>query len=254
MGLGYGVPMVENKTILITGGSRGIGAATAVMAAERGARIFVNYRSNHDAASEVVNVCRAAGAEAESLAGDVSVEADVLTMFSACEERFGAPDALVNNAGILHKLDRVENYSVDRLREVVNVNFVGAFLCAREAVKAMSTKHGGRGGSIVNVSSAASYLGSANEYVDYAATKGAIDTMTIGLAQELALDGIRVNAVRPGLIETDIHEGDRLDRLYTRIPMQRVGQSDEVAEVILFLASDAASYTTGSLVNISGGR
>ena len=160
----------------------------------------------------------------------------------------------MNNAGILHKLDRLENYSAERLHEVVNVNIVGAFLCAREAVKTMSTNHGGSGGSIVNVSSAAAYLGSPNEYVDYAATKGAMDTMTVGLAKELAPDGIRVNAVRPGLIETDIHEGDRLERLYKFIPLQRVGQAREVAEAILFLATDAASYVTGSLVNVAGGR
>ena len=246
--------MLEDKTILITGGSRGIGAATAVLAAERGARVFVNYRSNHDAAAAVVDACRAVGAEAESLAGDVSDENEVIAMFAACTEHLGRPDVLVNNAGILHKLDRLENFSAERLHEVVNVNIVGAFLCAREAVKSMSTKHGGNGGSIVNVSSAASYLGSPNEYVDYAATKGAMDTMTIGLAKELALDGIRVNAVRPGLIETDIHEGDRLERLYKNIPMQRVGQADEVAETILFLASEAAGYVNGSLVNVAGGR
>ncbi|NNF53486.1 MAG: SDR family oxidoreductase, partial [Acidimicrobiales bacterium] len=161
---------------------------------------------------------------------------------------------LVNNAGILHKLERLENFSVDRLNEVVNVNIVGAFLCAREAVKIMSTRNGGRGGSIVNISSDASYLGGANEYIDYAATKGAIDTMTIGLAVEVATEGIRVNAVRPGPIETDIHEGDRLERVAPRIPMQRAGRPDEVAETILFLASDAASYVSGALVNCSGAR
>ena len=246
--------VLEDKTILITGGSRGIGAATALLAAERGAKIFINYRSNDDAAAEVVAACQATGAEAESLAGDVSSEAAVVAMFAACTERLGQPDVLVNNAGILHKLDRLENYSAERLHEVVNVNIVGAFLCAREAVKTMSTNHGGSGGSIVNVSSAAAYLGSPNEYVDYAATKGAMDTMTVGLAKELAPDGIRVNAVRPGLIETDIHEGDRLERLYKFIPLQRVGQAREVAEAILFLATDAASYVTGSLVNVAGGR
>ena len=214
----------------------------------------INYRSNHDAAAEVVSACRAAGAEAESLAGDISDEDDVLAMFAACTERFGRPDVLVNNAGILHRLDRLENFSVDRLHEVVNVNVIGAFLCAREAVKTMSTKHGGNGGSIVNVSSAASYLGSPNEYVDYAATKGAMDTMTLGLSKELAPDGIRVNAVRPGPIDTDIHEGDRLERVSKHIPMQRAGKPDEVAETILFLASDAASYVSGSLINVAGGR
>ncbi len=246
--------MLTDKTILITGGSRGIGAATAVMAAERGARVFVHYLSNHDAAAAVIARCRAAGSAAESLSGDVSSEADVIDLFDACRERFGALDVLVNNAGILHPLDRLENFSAERLHEVVNVNIVGAFLCAREAVKAMSINHGGKGGAIVNVSSAAAYLGSPNEYVDYAATKGAMDTMTVGLAKELAGDGIRVNAVRPGLIDTDIHEGDRLERLYRTIPLQRVGEATEVAETILFLASDASSYVSGSLINVSGGR
>ncbi len=243
-----------DTTWLVTGASRGIGAATAAMAASQGARVFINYRSNHDAAKQVVERCDAAGGSATALAGDVSDEADVLAMFAACHEAFGPPSVVVNNAGILHRLDRVENYSAQRLAEVVNVNIVGAFLCAREAVKAMSTRHGGSGGAIVNVSSVASVLGSPNEYVDYAATKGALDTMTIGLAKEVAAEGIRVNAVRPGLIETDIHEGDRLARLAGNVPMQRVGEVDEVAAAILFLASPAASYISGTLVNVSGGR
>jgi len=244
----------QHKTVLITGASRGIGAATAQLAAERGANVLVNYRSDRAWAHAVVDSCRSSGAEAESFAADVSVETDVHAMFARCAERFGPPNVLVNNAGIVHSLDRFENYSVERLHEVVSVNIVGAFLCAREAIKTMSTERGGKGGSIVNVSSAASYLGSPNEYIDYAATKGAIDTMTIGLAKEVANQGIRVNAVRPGLIETDIHEGDRLERLHGNVPMQRVGQPNEVAEAILFLASDAAGYTTGSLLNVSGGR
>ena len=242
------------SVILITGASRGIGAATAIMAAERGHDVFVNFRSNHEAADAVLAECERRGARAFALAGDVSSEADVLSMFAACAEKLGTPDVLVNNAGILHKLDRVENYSVERLVEVVNVNIVGAFLCAREAVKVMSTRNGGSGGSIVNVSSAASYLGGANEYVDYAASKGAIDSMTIGLAIEVAAEGIRVNAVRPGPIETGIHEGDRLKRVVPRIPMQRAGLPEEVAETILFLASDAASYVSGALLNCSGAR
>lgn len=246
--------MLEGKTILITGGSRGIGAATAVMAAERGADVFISYRNNDNAAQSVVAACRAFGVGAEAMAGDVASERYVIAMFTACQEAFGQPDVLVNNAGILHKLDRLENFSVDRLTEVVNVNIVGAFLCAREAVKVMSTRHGGSGGSIVNISSAAAYLGGANEYIDYAASKGAIDTLTIGLAVEVATEGIRVNAVRPGPIDTDIHEGDRLERVTARIPMQRAGRPDEVAETILFLASDAASYVSGSLVNCSGAR
>jgi NAD(P)-dependent dehydrogenase (short-subunit alcohol dehydrogenase family) len=246
--------MFENAIIMITGGSRGIGASTAKMAARRGAAVFISYRSNHEAANEVVQACRSAGSQAVAFAADVSNEDAVLAMYAECLARFGPPDVLVNNAGILHTLDRVENFTVERLHEVVNVNIVGAFLCAREAVKVMSTKRGGKGGSIVNVSSAASYLGSPNEYVDYAATKGAMDTMTIGLAREVADEGIRVNAVRPGLIETDIHEGDRLERLKGNIPMQRTGTTDEVAEAILFLASDAASYVNGALLNVSGAR
>lgn len=246
--------MLENSIIMITGGSRGIGAATAKMAAQRGAAVFINYRKDHEAASEVVQACRAEGTQAVAFAGDVSSEEDVVAMYAECVGHFGPPTVLVNNAGILHKLDRVENYSAERLNEVVSVNIVGAFLCAREAVRMMSTKRGGNGGSIVNVSSAASYLGSPNEYVDYAATKGAMDTMTIGLAREVADEGIRVNAVRPGLIETGIHEGDRLERLWRNIPMQRTGTPDEVAEAILFLASDAAGYVNGALLNVSGGR
>ena len=246
--------MLEGKTILITGGSRGIGAATAIMAAERGANVFIHYRNNDSAAQSVVASCRSLGVAAEAKAGNIGEEQDVLALFTACDEAFGQPDVLVNNAGILHKLERLENFSVDRLTEVVNVNIVGAFLCAREAVKVMSTRHGGRGGSIVNISSAAAYLGGANEYIDYAATKGAIDTLTVGLAVEVATEGIRVNAVRPGPIDTDIHEGDRLERVTSRIPMQRAGLPDEVAETILFLASDAATYVSGALVNSSGAR
>lgn len=246
--------MLENKTVLITGGSRGIGAATAIMAAERGANVFINYRSNHDAAADVVEKCRAAGANAMALAGNVGDEADVLAMFAACTDQIGTPDVLVNNAGILHQLDRVENYTAERLHEVVTVNIVGAFLCVREAVKCMSTKHGGTGGSIVNISSAAAYIGSPNEYVDYAASKGAIDTMTIGLAIEVATESIRVNAVRPGITDTGIHEGDRMERVTPKIPMQRPGTPNEIAETILFLASDAASYVSGALLNVSGAR
>ncbi len=245
---------MENKTILITGGSRGIGAATAILAAERGANVFINYRSNHEAATKVLESCRTAGVKAEALAGNVGMEDDVLAMFEACSNKIGTPDVLVNNAGILHKLDRVENYSAERLHEVVTVNIVGAFLCAREAVRVMSKSRGGSGGSIVNVSSAAAYLGSPNEYVDYAATKGAIDTMTTGLAIEVATEGIRVNAVRPGITDTDIHEGDRLERVSPKIPMQRAGTPTEIAETILFLASDASSYVSGAHLNVSGGR
>ncbi len=201
--------------------------------------------------------CEAVGATALAVQGDVSKEADVLAMFDAARS-LGPLKVLVNNAGILHTQAKLEDFSFERLTEVVAVNVVGAMLCAREAVRTMSTNHGGSGGAIVNVSSAASYLGSPNEYIDYASTKGAMDTMTVGLAKEVATEGIRVNAVRPGLINTDIHAsgGDpgRVERLASNIPMQRGGESKEVANAIMWLASDEASYVTGTLVNVSGGR
>ena len=244
--------------MLITGGSRGIGAATAVMAAERGYDVVISFVSNEEAAAAVVEACSAAGAEAAAVRADVAIENDVVALFDETVDTFGRLDAFVNNAGILHRASRLDEFSVDRLDEVVRVNIVGAIVAAREAVRRMSTKHGGGGGSIVNVSSAASYLGSPNEYIDYAATKGAMDTMTIGLSKEVALEGIRVNAVRPGLIYTDIHASsgivDRVDRLAPNVPMQRGGRPDEVAEAILWLAGDAASYVTGTFINTSGGR
>jgi len=190
--------------------------------------------------------------------GDVRSEQQVIELFEETEAELGPLTCLINNAGILHTQSRVDGYSAERIREVVDVNIVGAFLCVREAVRRMSTLHGGEGGSIVNVSSAASVIGSPREYVDYAATKGAMDSMTIGLAKEVATEGIRVNAVRPGLIYTEIHassgEPGRVDRLASTVPMERGGTADEVASVILFLASDASAYVTGSLVNVSGGR
>jgi NAD(P)-dependent dehydrogenase (short-subunit alcohol dehydrogenase family) len=250
--------MGERRTMLITGGSRGIGAATAVMAAERGYDVALSFVSNDDAAAAVVEACSAAGAEAVAVRADVAVEHDVVALFDETVDTLGRLDVFVNNAGILHRASRLDEFSVDRLDEVVRVNVVGAFVAAREAVRRMSTTHGGAGGSIVNVSSAASYLGSPNEYIDYAATKGAIDSMTIGLSKEVALEGIRVNAVRPGLIYTDIHASsgivDRVDNLAPNVPMQRGGRPDEVAEAILWLASDAASYVTGTFINTSGGR
>jgi NAD(P)-dependent dehydrogenase (short-subunit alcohol dehydrogenase family) len=250
--------MGERRTMLITGGSRGIGAAAAVMAAERDYDVVISFVSNEEAAAAVVEACSAAGAEAVAVRADVAIENDVVALFDETVDAFGRLDVFVNNAGILHRASRLDEFSVDRLDDVVRVNVVGAFLAAREAVRRMSTKHGGAGGSIVNVSSAASYLGSPNEYIDYAATKGAIDTMTIGLSKEVALEGIRVNAVRPGLIYTDIHASsgivDRVDRLAPNVPMQRGGRPDEVAEAILWLASDAASYVTGTFINTSGGR
>ena len=247
-----------SNVILITGGSRGIGAATARMAAAEGYDVCVNYATNADAAGSVVADCRAAGVSAMAVKADVRDEREVVDLFEETEAELGPLTVLVNNAGILHTRSRLDEFTIERLREVVDVNIIGAFLCAREAVRRMSTIHGGDGGAIINVSSAASYLGSANEFVDYAATKGAMDTMTIGLAKEVADEGIRVNAVRPGLIDTEIHASsglpDRVAQLAHNVPMQRGGTADEVASLILYLASDAASYVTGSLVNVSGGR
>ena len=244
--------------MLVTGGSRGIGAATATMAAERGYDVAITYHRNSEAADRVVAACRATGAQAVAIRADVAVEADVIAAFEQAVAELGTLRVFVNNAGTLHRATRIDEYDLARLQEVVAVNVVGAFVAAREAVRRMSTRHGGQGGAIVNVSSAAAYLGGPNEYVDYAATKGAIDSMTIGLSKELAMDGIRVNAVRPGLIYTDIHDlsgiEGRVDKLAPNVPMQRGGQPEEVAELILWLASDAASYVTGTLVNCSGGR
>ena len=244
--------------MLITGGSRGIGAATATMAAARGYDVAITYLREEAAARAVVEACTLAGARALAIQGDVAVEADVVEGFRRTTDELGSIRAFVNNAGTLHRAARLDEFDVERLREVVAVNVVGAFVAAREAVRHMSTRHGGAGGAIVNVSSAASYLGSPNEYIDYAATKGAIDTMTIGLSKEVATEGIRVNAVRPGLIYTDIHGlsgiEDRVDKLAPNVPMQRGGRADEVAEAIVWLASEAASYITGTLVNCSGGR
>ena len=240
--------------MLITGGSRGIGAATARRAAGKGIPIVINYRANEAAAEKVATECRDLGVEAITIKADVGSEPDVLHMFETAIGEFGSIDTLVNNAGILFPRDKATNISRDRWDEVFRVNALGAFLCAREAINHMSTDHGGTGGSIVNVSSAASYIGSPFEYVDYASTKGAMDTMTMGLAKEVARQGIRVNAVRPGLIETDIHEAGRLEELVDNIPMGRTGTPDEVASVILWLASPEAAYVTGSFINCAGGR
>ena len=249
---------MDRRVVLITGGSRGIGAATALLAADRGDDVAITFVHNAAAAEQVVERCAALGASALALRADVAVESDVVEAFESVMAEFGRIDVVVNNAGTLHQAARLDEFTIERLNEVVSVNVVGAFVVAREAVRRMSTRFGGHGGSIVNVSSAASYLGSPNEYIDYAATKGAIDTMTIGLAKEVAIEGIRVNAVRPGLIYTDIHElsgiANRVDELSPNVPMQRGGTAEEVAETILWLASDAASYVTGTLVNCSGGR
>lgn len=247
-----------SDVVLITGGSRGIGAATAVLAAERGYAVAINYQRRRDAADEVAARCEAAGAEVAVVAADVSVEADVIALFDRVTDSLGAITAVVNNAGIVQPQARLDTFSVERLEAVVAVNVVGAFLCAREAVRRLSTRHGGSGGAIVNVGSAAAYLGSPNEFIDYAATKGAIDTLTIGLAKEVATEGIRVNCVRPGLIETEIHaaagEPERVARLASGVPMGRGGSAEEVAEAILWLCSDAASYITGTLLDVTGGR
>lgn len=247
-----------SQVMIVTGGSRGIGAATARLAGERGYDVCVNYHRDAEAAAAVVADVEKAGGRAIAVAGDMGSEKDVLNLFETSDTELGSPTVLVNNAGILSTQSRVEDLTVDRLQRIFAVNITGAFLCAREAVRRMSTSKGGNGGAIVNVSSAAARLGGANEYVDYAASKGAMDTMTIGLSIEVAAEGIRVNAVRPGLIYTDIHasggEAGRVDRLKGNVPMQRGGSADEVARVILWLASDESSYTTGSLVECSGGR
>jgi len=253
-----GAAPAAGRVALVTGGSRGIGAATARLAAARGYAVCVNYRANAVAADAVVAAIRAAGGTALAVQGDVGVEADVVRVFATCDGELGRVAALVNNAGILETQMRVEAIDAGRLQRVLTANVVSAFLCAREAVRRMSTRHGGPGGAIVNVSSGASRLGSPGEYVDYAASKGAIDTFTIGLAQEVAEEGIRVNAVRPGVIYTDIHasggEPDRVDRVKASVPMRRGGTADEVAHAILWLLSDEASYTTGAVIDVTGGR
>ncbi|CAN7268242.1 SDR family oxidoreductase [Mesorhizobium amorphae] len=246
------------KVLLVTGGSRGIGAAVCRLGAEAGYRVAINYAANESAARALVAGIEAGGGEAITVRGDVGKEADVLAMFEAVDRAWGRLDALVNNAGIVDVKARLDEMSGARLERMMRVNVVGSFLCAREAVRRMSTLHGGKGGAIVNVSSAASAHGSAGEYVDYAASKGAIDTFTLGLAREVATEGIRVNAVRPGIIDTEIHasggQPDRVARIQDTLPMKRAGTSDEVARAILYLLSDAASYSTGAILNVSGGR
>ncbi len=247
-----------SKVILITGASRGIGAATAILAAERGYRVAVNYLSNQQAAEIVVNTILEAGGTAVAIQADVSKEAEILRLFNETERLLGPIDALVNNAGILETQARVEELDAARLERIFAANVIGCFICCREAVKRMSLRHGGKGGAIVNVSSMASKHGSPDEYVDYAASKGAVDTLTMGLGKEVAAEGIRVNAVRPGVIYTDIHasggEPGRVDRVKDSLPMKRGGQPEEVAKAILWLLSDEASFTTGSFIDTSGGR
>ncbi|MDO9148479.1 MAG: SDR family oxidoreductase [Hydrogenophaga sp.] len=247
-----------NPVLLVTGASRGIGAATALLGAQQGWSVVVNYTANSLAADEVVRRIRASGASAMAVQADVANEAQVLAMFARIDAKLGPLSGLVNNAGVVDVSARVDEMDMARWRRMFDVNVLGSMLCAREAVRRMSTRHGGSGGAIVNVSSAASRLGSPGQYVDYAAAKGAVDAFTIGLAKEVAAEGIRVNAVRPGLIETEIHASgglpNRVQDLKHLVPMQRGGTADEVAQAIVWLLSPAASYTTMSLLDVSGGR
>ena len=247
-----------DKVLLVTGGGRGIGAATARLAAQAGWAVAVNYTANSLAADEVVRAIRAEGGQAMSVRADVADEAQVMAMFERIDAKFGRLSGLVNNAGVVDVSARVDQMDMARWRRMFDINVLGSFLCAREAVRRMSTRHGGAGGAIVNVSSAAARLGAPGQYVDYAAAKAAIDAFTIGLAKEVGGEGIRVNAVRPGLIETDIHASgglpNRVRDLQHQVPMGRGGRADEVAQAIVWLLSDAASYTTMALLDVSGGR
>jgi NAD(P)-dependent dehydrogenase (short-subunit alcohol dehydrogenase family) len=249
---------MNKKIMLITGGSRGIGAATAQLAAVEGYAVCISYLNNQAAAEDVVGAIRNSGGEAVAVAADVAREEDVVHLFDTVDRELGRVTALVNNAGILERHMRLDEMDAARLNRIFAANVTGSFICAREAVRRMSTRHGGSGGAIVNVSSVASRLGSPNEYIDYAASKGAIDTMTIGLAREVAEEGIRVNAVRPGVIYTEIHasggEPGRVDRVKDAVPMKRGGDAVEVANAILWLLSGQASYTTGAVIDVAGGR
>jgi NAD(P)-dependent dehydrogenase (short-subunit alcohol dehydrogenase family) len=246
------------KVLLVTGGSRGIGAAVALLAAKHGYAVAVNFNGNHVAAESVTQQIRDAGGTAMCVQADVADEAAVLSMFARIDAELGPLSALVNNAGVVDMPSRVDAMSVARLRRMFDINVLGSFICAREAVRRMSTRHGGAGGCIVNLSSAAARLGSPGQYVDYAAAKGAIDTFTVGLAKEVAAEGIRVNAVRPGIIDTEIHASggipDRVARMTPLVPMQRAGSAIEVAEAVMWMLSDASSYSTGSVLDVTGGR
>jgi NAD(P)-dependent dehydrogenase (short-subunit alcohol dehydrogenase family) len=246
------------KVLIITGGSRGIGAAVALLAASQGYAVAVNYTANSLAADEVVRHIRASGGNAITVQADVSVEADVLAMFQKVDAKLGSLTALVNNAGVVDMTSRIDAMSLERLQRMFAVNVFGSFMCAREAVKRMSTRYQAEGGTIVNVSSAAARLGAPGQYVDYAAAKGAIDTFTVGLAKEVAAEGIRVNAVRPGIIDTEIHASgglpNRVRDLAPQVPMQRAGTAAEVAEAIMWLISEKSGYTTGTIIDVAGGR
>ena len=248
---------LTDKVVIITGGSRGIGRATALVAAARGYRICIGYASNEAAAGSAVAAIEARNGKAIAVKCDVGKESDILALFKAAD-KFGTLGALVNNAGIVGTTSRVDEMSAERIQRMMDVNVTGSILCAREAVKRMSTRHGGQGGVIVNLSSVAAKLGSPNTYVDYAASKGAIDSFTVGLGHEVAGEGIRVAAIRPGLIDTDIHasggEPDRAHRLAHMVPMKRVGTADEIANAIVWLMSDDASYVTSAVLDVSGGR
>ena len=246
------------RTVLVTGGGRGIGAATGWLCAQRGWAVAVNYAHGAAAAQAMVARIRTAGGTALALQADVADEAQVLAMFDTLDRELPPLGALVNNAGVVDVAVRVEAMSVQRLQRMFAINVFGSFVCAREAVKRLSTKHGGRGGAIVNLSSAAARLGAPGQYVDYAAAKGAIDVFTLGLAKEVALEGIRVNAVRPGIIDTEIHASggtpDRVQQMAPLVPMQRAGSAEEVAQAIVWLLSDDSSYTTGAVIDVTGGR
>ncbi|MEN3148730.1 SDR family oxidoreductase [Neorhizobium sp. IRAMC:178] len=250
--------MSETPVLLVTGGSRGIGAAVSLMAASRGWRVAVNYASNREAADKVVSDIEAAGGEAIAVRADVGNTAEIVAMFEAVDRHFGRLDGLVNNAGIVDMPQRIDEMSAERIERMMRINVTGSILCAGEAVRRMSTKHGGKGGAIVNISSMAAKLGSPGQYVDYAASKAAIDTLTIGLAREVATEGVRVNAVRPGIIDTDIHASgglpDRARDMAPSVPMQRPGRAEEVADAVLYFLSPAASYVTGAILDVSGGR
>jgi NAD(P)-dependent dehydrogenase (short-subunit alcohol dehydrogenase family) len=248
---------VAEGVLIVTGGSRGIGAATSRLAAKAGYSVLVNYARDAATAEALAGDIRTAGGNAMAVRADVGVEADVLALFEAAD-RFGRLAGLVNNAGVVDLLSRVDEMSVERMRRMFEINTIGTMVCAREAVKRMSTRHGGQGGAIVNVSSASAKLGSPAQYVDYAAAKGAVEAFTVGLGREVVQEGIRVNAVRPGIIDTDIHasggDPDRVARVSGQMPMRRVGRPEEVAAAILWLLSDASSYTTGAIIDVSGGR